>query len=93
MNVASAKITSKGQITIPAEIRKALAMEPGDRLSFVVDGDAVRVERQQSWVERTAGILRSTEPRPPLTEREMKQLKETAWADEAVERDARSQRR
>lgn len=29
-----AKITSKGQTTIPAEVRRKLGLEPGDRLSF-----------------------------------------------------------
>lgn len=32
--MASAKLTSKGQITIPKEIREALRVQPGDRLSF-----------------------------------------------------------
>jgi antitoxin PrlF len=31
---ASAKITSKGQITLPAELRKALNLKPGDRVDF-----------------------------------------------------------
>jgi AbrB family looped-hinge helix DNA binding protein len=30
----SARITSKGQITIPAAIRKSLGVKPGDRLRF-----------------------------------------------------------
>lgn len=30
----SAKITSKGQITLPLEVRKALKLRPGDRVSF-----------------------------------------------------------
>ena len=34
--MALAKVTSKGQITIPAEIRKAMDIEQGDTLSFDV---------------------------------------------------------
>ncbi len=30
-----ATVTSKGQITIPAKVRKALKVEPGDRVEFV----------------------------------------------------------
>ena len=33
--MASATVTSKGQITIPAKVRRALQIEPGDRVEFV----------------------------------------------------------
>lgn len=33
--MATAAITSKGQITIPIEIRKKLGLKPGDRVRFV----------------------------------------------------------
>ena len=32
--VAVAKITSKGQITIPAEVRRMLGLKPGDKVAF-----------------------------------------------------------
>lgn len=32
----SAALTSKGQTTIPKEIREALALKPGDRLNFTL---------------------------------------------------------
>ncbi len=38
-----AKLTSKGQITVPCEIRRLLGVRQGDRLVFVSDGAAVRV--------------------------------------------------
>lgn len=38
-------MTSKGQVTIPIEIREQLGLEPGDDLVFTVEGSAVRVER------------------------------------------------
>jgi antitoxin PrlF len=31
----SAKVTSKGQITLPASLRKELGLKPGDRVDFV----------------------------------------------------------
>jgi len=38
----SATITSKGQITIPVEVRKALGLQAGDRVMFrLADGHAV----------------------------------------------------
>ncbi|WP_419836059.1 AbrB/MazE/SpoVT family DNA-binding domain-containing protein [Endozoicomonas atrinae] len=35
MNIATATVTSKGQITIPATIRNTLNVGPGDRIQFV----------------------------------------------------------
>ena len=32
-------VTSKGQTTIPGKIRKALRINPGDKLEYVVEGD------------------------------------------------------
>lgn len=36
-----AKVTSKGQITIPAEIRKLLGIKDGDKVLFVQEGNKV----------------------------------------------------
>ena len=41
-----AKITSKGQITIPIEIRRSLGAEPGDVLIFESAADGIRLIRQ-----------------------------------------------
>lgn len=36
-------MTSKGQVTLPAEIRKRLGLTAGDKLSFVIE-DEGRIE-------------------------------------------------
>ncbi len=45
-----AKVTSKGQLTIPREVRQALGVREGDSLLFEMDEDdeqvRVRVERK-----------------------------------------------
>lgn len=53
-----ARITSKGQITVPYEIRRALGVQPGDRLLFENDGGGVRVRpvRTKSPFEKYRGI-------------------------------------
>ena len=38
-----ARITSKGQITVPREVRRTLGVRAGDRLLFESDGKGVRV--------------------------------------------------
>lgn len=39
--VATTKMSSKGQVVIPEEIRKKLNLKPGDRFVVVAEGDAV----------------------------------------------------
>lgn len=77
-------ITRKGQVTIPVEIRRLLRVAPHDRVTFVVEGDQVRLVRGESMVARTAGAAKSHEP--PLTAEELREAAERAIAEEAVER-------
>ncbi len=53
-----ARITSKGQITVPRDIRRALGVRPGDRLLFESDRSGVRVRpvRARSPFEKYRGI-------------------------------------
>ena len=54
----TAKITSKGQATIPQEIRKLLNLHPGDRPDFfVADDGRVYVQPTNIKVESLKGIL------------------------------------
>ena len=41
--VNDARVMSKGQVTIPKNVRAALGIETGDRVAFIVDGANVRV--------------------------------------------------
>lgn len=41
--VDNAKVMAKGQVTIPKDIRKVLGVSSGDRVSFVVEGNTVRL--------------------------------------------------
>lgn len=43
--LATTKITSKGQITIPRRIREHLGVKPGDTLVYDVFGDTVTLKR------------------------------------------------
>ncbi len=45
------RITSKGQVTIPIEIRERAGLLPNTEVRFEVDGDGVRILRD----ERVAG--------------------------------------
>lgn len=41
--VYNAKIMAKGQVTIPKDIREVLGVSSGDRISFIVEGNTVRI--------------------------------------------------
>ena len=51
-------VTSKGQTTIPGEIRKALHIQPGDRLEYVVVGDHATI-RVHPGISALEGALAS----------------------------------
>lgn len=41
--VDNAKVMSKGQVTIPKDVRRVLGVESGDKVTFIVEGNVVRV--------------------------------------------------
>ena len=48
------RVTSKGQVTIPQEIREEYGLMPETEVEFVADGDAVRIvkadgRRESRW--------------------------------------------
>jgi antitoxin PrlF len=53
-----ATITSKGQITVPREVRRLLGVRSGDKLVFETDGKGVRVRpvRNKSSFSTYRGI-------------------------------------
>jgi AbrB family looped-hinge helix DNA binding protein len=60
--MSSSILSSKGQTTIPKDIRKWLNLHPGDRLEFVIDEDGRdwccrQALTRQSW--RGCSSLRS----------------------------------
>ena len=47
------RITSKGQVTIPQDIRERLGLLPYSEVEFEIDGDSVRVRKARQ--KRTRG--------------------------------------
>ena len=41
--IDNAKVMSKGQVTIPKDVRKVLGISNGDRVTFVVENGSVRL--------------------------------------------------
>ncbi len=84
MNEQLTIVTRKGQVTIPADIRRALGIKEGDKVAFVLEDDQVKLTRKGSVVEQTAGALKSDIP--ALSLREERDTAEQAIAEEALER-------
>jgi AbrB family looped-hinge helix DNA binding protein len=62
--MSEAKMTSKGQITVPKEIRMKLRLKPGDRVRFVVEADG----KVRLWpAKRDISSLRGILPKPRRT--------------------------
>ena len=57
----SSSVTTKGQVTIPAELREKLGIKPGDRVGFVEKGGKVELRRQENRVAAAFGILKAKE--------------------------------
>lgn len=45
----NAKVMSKGQVTIPKDVRAVLGVKSGDKVTFIVEGDVVRVVNAASY--------------------------------------------
>lgn len=65
-----ATLTSKGQTTIPKEIRDGLGMKPGDRMTFTLMPDSTVVMRVKTKsVTALAGILQKKGRKPVPVDR------------------------
>jgi AbrB family looped-hinge helix DNA binding protein len=77
MDVA-ARVTSKGQVTVPKSVREALGIKEGDEVVFRVEGNRAVLARTPDFLELASSI------RVPAARRN------TAWDD--VLRRTRSER-
>jgi antitoxin PrlF len=84
MNEQLTVVTRKGQVTIPADIRRALGIKEGDKIAFVLEDKQVKLTKKRSAVEQTAGALKSDTP--ALTPQQEREAAEQAIAVEARER-------
>jgi len=66
-------ITKKGQVTIPAEIRRILGFKAKDKVAFSIEGNVVRLAPAKYNLETAYGAVK------PLNKPEdFKKLKQTA---------------
>ena len=64
-----ATMTSKGQTTIPKEIRDHLKLKPGDQISYTVENGRVVMQAKNLHPSELQNIL--PRPKRPLSTKEM----------------------
>ena len=85
--VDNAKVMAKGQITIPKDVREVLDVSSGDRVSFVVEGNTVRLVNSAVYAMQVLqSEMRGEAERTGLTSDEdvMALVKELRDGDEGV---------
>ena len=58
MPVFEGTVTEKGQVTIPQAIRRAIGLQPRDRVSFEVEGEVVKIRRVSSKLLQGFGAVK-----------------------------------
>lgn len=61
--VSTATLSTKGQLVIPNRFRKALHLQPGDKVSFALEGEKLVMQRD---APRRARLVRGKFGRPVL---------------------------
>ena len=65
--MSTATLTTKGQVTIPADVRQRLGLESGDRIEFVEIEGGFAIKPAIDDVRSLKGLLRKP-PRPVAIE-------------------------
>lgn len=72
------RLTTKGQVTIPLRIRKALKLQPWTEIEFELDGDTARLRRKVGGKSRgerlLAAMKRAPKPKRGMTTDELMAL-------------------
>ena len=84
--MSEAKMTSKGQITVPKDIRLKLGLKPGDRIRFLLEADGrVKLMPAKRDISELVGIL--PKPRRVVSIEEMDEAIARAVAEKYARHD------
>lgn len=81
MDLKTIKLSEKGQISIPKEIRKGMHLKKGDKLVLVAKGEQLILEKADSFLKK-AGIEEESIGTMLLSEKTLKK----DWDNEYDER-------
>ena len=68
-SVSTATVSTKGQVTIPVDLRRRLGLESGDRVVFVEFDGAFAIKPANEDIRSLKGLLRK--PAKPVTVEDM----------------------
>lgn len=81
MDIA-AKLTSKGQITVPKAVRDTLALKPGDQVLFRVEDNRAIIARTEDFLELAGSV-----PVPPGKRgAKWEDIRRETWAERVKKR-------
>lgn len=84
MVVATSKVTSQGQISVPAEVRQKLGIRPGAQLIWEQNEQGEMVVRPKRYtLEDLHGVL--GRPKVRLTLAELQEARRESWKARAAE--------
>jgi AbrB family looped-hinge helix DNA binding protein len=70
--MSTSRLSTKGQLVIPASIRKALNLRPGDKIDLTLEGQRVVLQRKAGRIAKLkrgpfGRMILTTSPRMPVT--------------------------
>lgn len=85
MAMRAVKVTRKGQITLPVELRKKYDIEEGD-IVYIREGEhGIEITTPGTFASRTAGIFRDYASKlAPLEPDEIREHAARAWTEDAM---------
>jgi AbrB family looped-hinge helix DNA binding protein len=83
IHAAKVSVGPQGRLVIPSEIRREMAITPGDVLLAVVDGDRLILEKKEAVLRRLRQRFAHVPPTVSLSEELIAERREAAKREES----------
>ena len=81
-----ALLTSKGQMTIPKEVRKALNLKPSERVVIVIEGDQAIIKPLRGNILELGGTIKIGDQEKPIPFRKVRERVKKELTKKIVEK-------
>ena len=72
------RLGDRGRLVLPAELRRAMGIEPGDEMVARFDGEAVRLVSRRQFARNARGSMARLAPGRDLVEELLRERREEA---------------